>query len=1125
MNRFFSFENFKVEFGFAFVIMLFSFQLLFYTYYNNNKNFDDTSEQVAHTNEVIQETEHVSSTLKSLSSAILAYSNTGNVFFLSKFQKDSASLFVHLADLKRLTRDESSQQNRYKNLEQKIAERIGISQELIRLVKQNQLEASKRLAESKRVKLNQAHLEAVIINLQLIEKEQLHAHKADLEGNVATSSKLVYMLNILVHLILFVGFGIVVYNFNLRKKIEQKLELQNDELELKVHERTAALSKSEMRFRGLVENSFEGINLTDAQGYAHYVSPASERITGYTLEDRRIVKFEEIVVDEDKERVHALYEVLKNAPGITHVFQVRVNKKDGSEIWLEGKAVNLLADESIHAIVLNFHDVSKTRAAQELVVQKETLFRAMVEHTQDLISLTDREGKIVYVSPAYEKVTGFSAEQIIGKSHALVLHPDFVSSAKEDLAKVLQNPGLTVKNNSRFLTKSGNYIDVEGTLTNFLQDGDIKAIVSNYRDISERKLAEENLERSEVKYRQLFERNPMPMWIAEKETFRFLDVNNAAISHYGYSKEEFLSMTTIDIRPEEDKKAYIALDRSSTDANRKMGIWRHVKKDGTVIFVDIISSYLAIDNKNLRLILANDITEKIVAEEKLFKSEKLYKTIASSIPGSIVSLIDTEMNFLLVEGDMLEKLDYSKESLLRKGISKNETREILGLTQSDLNEILQGETLVKETKLKGFDFLSRYVPIEDEQKKVYAILSTAVDISELKNTQRQMQKFNSDLELMVSERTLELQKSNELFTLLFESNPAALTINSLLTGKVLNCNAEFLNFFCFESKNEVIGKTSEELQLQVNLEDTYAKMAQLEEKAALYNLELNVRTKKGELKWVDTSVIKLTIEDVPCILTVSVDITERKNAVQQLKIANAELDSFSYSVSHDLRAPLRSISGFTQMLVNTLGDNSGDETKRFLKIIADNTVRMGNLIDDLLAFSRLGKQKLVKRLIDMDALFSHISYVLQQQSNSKSKIEIESPLLPIKADEDLIKQVIVNLLSNALKYSSKKENPVINISSKKENGHVVYCVKDNGAGFDMQFYSKLFGVFQRLHSTHEFSGTGVGLSIVQRIVEKHEGKVWAEGVVNEGASFYISLPEVAENQVMQETSDIASERQ
>jgi signal transduction histidine kinase len=232
----------------------------------------------------------------------------------------------------------------------------------------------------------------------------------------------------------------------------------------------------------------------------------------------------------------------------------------------------------------------------------------------------------------------------------------------------------------------------------------------------------------------------------------------------------------------------------------------------------------------------------------------------------------------------------------------------------------------------------------------------------------------------------------------------------------------------------------------------------------------------------------------------------------ELELAVKELDSFSYSVSHDLRAPLRAINGFTCVLKDEYDAALDDDAKNLLNEIIANSTKMGQLIDNLLDFSRLGKQQPSMVNLNIEEIVNSVIIELKQlEPNRTFAIEIKN-LVNIKGDKNMIKQAFINLISNAFKYTGKKEKAGIEIGSffEEDNNFRTYYVKDNGAGFDMKYYNNLFGVFQRLHSSNEFEGTGVGLAIIQKIISKHNGKVWAEGKVNEGACFYISLP-VLEN--------------
>jgi len=266
--------------------------------------------------------------------------------------------------------------------------------------------------------------------------------------------------------------------------------------------------------------------------------------------------------------------------------------------------------------------------------------------------------------------------------------------------------------------------------------------------------------------------------------------------------------------------------------------------------------------------------------------------------------------------------------------------------------------------------------------------------------------------------------------------------------------------------------------------------------------------KDGNRFWADT-VITAMRDPTGALIgfgKVTRDLTRRRRIEEQLAQSNAELERFSYSVSHDLRAPLRAINGYAQAVLEDYAAALDAEGQRFLGIIRDSAKRGGELIDALLNFSRLGRQTLSMEPVDLTELARAVVDELRRSTDVEGMDVIVDPLQPTRGDRTLLRQVLANLIGNAFKFSRGRPHPQIEIGARREGQAVVYFVRDNGVGFDMRYADKLFGVFQRLHRADEFEGTGVGLALAQRIIQRHGGRIWADGKVDGGATFFFTLP-------------------
>ena len=811
--------------------------------------------------------------------------------------------------------------------------------------------------------------------------------------------------------------------------------------------------------------------------------------------------------------------------------EIKRKTKAGKDIWVRSSSSAIRDDKGV---ITGYVSVSFDITEQKKLQDEVNHLTNMVEQSSEAIISIGLDQRIISWNKGAEKLHGYSKAEAIGKAASalgLIHLPD--DEIKEAVHQVVEKG--VWKTEMNFFRKDGS--SFFGAVTANLiknEKGESTSFYFGVKDISIRKQLEKQLKKyneeleikvkerteqvyhSEKKYRYLFENNPLPMWVIDAVTFKFLDVNEMAIQHYGYTREEFLKMTALDIRPAEDKNNFLQIDRSSqaVAAINNMGIWNHLKKDGTVIQVEINSHRVTFENNKATLILANDVTERMNATEKLAFSEKRFRALIEN-NYDIITLLDASFKVFYRSPSAARITGWSDEEMM---ISDGKNKISIHPDDWERAEIIMKECIAKPGKpiyatYRNLHKNGHYIWLEGavtnllHHKYVNAIVFNFRDIT---------QRVEAEEKVTASE-------------IRFRS-----LIENISDGIVLN-DADSNILYQSPSVTRILGYTPEERKEKKVID--YIHPDNQHDFIKLYNDLQNIPNvplsfqyrflhKNGQYIWLEGVVTNLLQNPaVKAYVANYRDVTERKETekkikninaeleekvikrTEQLKKSNEELEAFSYSVSHDLRAPLRAIIGFSAILEEDYATKLDDEAKRITTVIKSNTVKMGQLIDDLLNFSRMGRQELIKVPINNNNIVAEIKQEMESHQAAGKNIRWVIHDLPYTVgDINSIRQVWINYISNAVKYSAKNEAPVIEIDSLKKEGQIIFFVKDNGVGFDEKYAIKLFKVFQRLHSTDDFEGTGVGLAIVEKIVSKHGGNVWANATLNKGATFYFSLP-------------------
>jgi PAS domain S-box-containing protein len=708
---------------------------------------------------------------------------------------------------------------------------------------------------------------------------------------------------------------------------------------------------------------------------------------------------------------------------------------------------------------------------------------------------------------AYLKIT--KSEILHGSSLRKVsfgLFPEPACVAIEDLLDICQFQGTPLIEQG---TLMGVLIIAYGK-ENVAPDCDFFNVLSQFTSkLLMRKQIEKNLLVSEEKFRKAFIMSPDSININRLSDGMYVSINKGFTKISGYSEEEVLGKTSLDLNiwadpAERDRFVRVLREKGEvenfeTRFRMKSGLILDGIMSATIIYLDGLPHILSI---------TRDITQRKQIEDNLKRSELRYRELIEMAPNGIL-LGSHEGIITAANGNILKITGRTTDELIGSNITTLFSDDELNKVPLRYDLLNKNMTVTNKRLVRRAD--NSVVPIEMHSMMMPdgTYQSFIQDISE---------RVKAEETLRENERLLrETQIIARLGSFVWDIHSGFWKSSSIL-DEIFGIDENYIR--SFDGWRNIVHPDWGDIMTD------YVNYEILQKHNKFDKIYQIIRKSDSQIRWVHgLGELEFGSEGVPKKLIGTImDVTDRKNAEEeitklnssleervtertaQLEAANSELQAFAYSVSHDLRAPLRAIDGFSRFVLEDYGAQIDPEGKRLLGLIRSNTHKMDKLITDILALSRVSRSEHKKSRIDMTKMaFSMYNETVSSGNQERLKINIDQ-LPDIYADPAYIKQVWINLISNAVKFSSMKEKPEIKISGYGEEGYNVYSVSDNGVGFNPEYTNKLFGVFQRLHKGSEFEGNGVGLAIVQRIVQRHGGSVWAEGQEGEGATFYFRLP-------------------
>jgi PAS domain S-box-containing protein len=754
-------------------------------------------------------------------------------------------------------------------------------------------------------------------------------------------------------------------------------------------------------------------------------------------------------------------------------------------------------------IVISKDITERTRMEKALQESEEKFYKAFQAIPESIVISKVATGVFVDVNDNFCRITGLSRQEIIGKTSSEISIPERMEN-RADIIKTIMEKG-------RILNREVEYRMRNGQMRTTLYSADIielegePCLISLSTDITERKQMEKALKDSEEKFYKAFRSIPESIAISRVSDGVILDVNDNFCRVAKRPYDEIIGHTDTELNfsllPGNRERDIQIIKEQGGIKNREIIFNADTDKVRAILFSADIIDFGGVP---CVISISTDITERKRLEKALQESEEKFSKAFHVIPES-VSIAR------LSDGVLVDV----NESFCRHNDLKRE--EIIGHTPVELGLLAQSGGGYKDYDAKYEQAHLDNVEFEFKLKngEIHTVLVSA-DVFNIRGEPHVLSIGND-----ISDRKrmeVALRESEEKFSKAFHAIPESISIATVDKGIFLDVNDSFLHSNNL-TREQVIGHSAMELKLWNNPKEHEEMVRLVKERGSVVNDERQFVLESGDKVTLLFSANIVQIAGRPCLISITNNITARKQMEEQLKKAlaelqnssarlkatNKELESFSYSISHDLRSPLRSIDGFSQALLEDYAPQLDETARDYLNRMRGASQKMGDLIDGLLKLSRLTRNEMHYESVDLSALALEITSRMQETEPGRKAVFDIKPGLKTAGDAQMLRVMMENLLSNAWKFTSKVPEAHIQFGSNIRGGEETFFIKDNGAGFDMTYRDKLFGAFQRLHNNADFPGTGIGLATVMRIINRHGGSIRAEGAVGQGATFYFTL--------------------